>query len=384
MMARKDLVSQALPALCIFALGGATLPTYAQQVPAPPAASAAPSATASPLARDNRLQVPVTVKPGTLTLAQVLPLLTKATHVNIYTEADWLNRTVFTLACPNRNAAALMDGLAAVYLMRWVRDNKKGYQLLDSAVMSAEYLPHTAASNNLHRNGMLFISGLDKLPEALRQAVTSGNKIPVSQLPDTMMQAVKGMAAASIEMHQEILPQSIPLDPNNLNGCSLAMQIQPGPQATVYNCRIEWEGTGQVGMSGFSFDDYLERKAEQDKLLSGPDSPLVPVGRFEQTQKQAKDLPELKQAVTLKLEKATLADALQKLHDTYGIAYIADLPPTATQTADLVYNSLPLGDVLDRLAQTYKGTEWEWRPLGFLVLRGPQNPARDAQTSGAK
>jgi hypothetical protein len=47
------------------------------------------------------------------------------------------------------------------------------------------------------------------------------------------------------------------------------------------------------------------------------------------------------------------------------------------QRANVHLPLMPLGEALDQLTQIYKGTEWEWRKYGVLVVRGPSNPVRD-------
>jgi hypothetical protein len=98
--------------------------------------------------------------------------------------------------------------------------------------------------------------------------------------------------------------------------------------------------------------------------------------KFALTQEAAKRLPALERKVTIQMRDVSFPEVLRYLHNVYNIAYVCDPGGVMPQRANVNIVNMPLGKALDRLTQIYKDTEWEWRKLNFLLLRGPQNPSR--------
>lgn len=361
---------RALSVLFVLAFGGISIPANARQ------AASAPVLT-SPLARDARLRAPMTIAPQVLPVEAVLPLIKHSAHAPVNIHPAVLTRHECMVACANKSVASLMDALAALCLSRWLRDPKTGYELRDGDLLTNVHLPRTPGERHFHQSGMRFIQSMGTLPEALKTALAQRAIIPVQELPEPMVQAVKDHIKAQNEQSQEWSHRRLEkgFDPEYLDDCTVQMTIQPGALFTVYYIGLYWGRTEHTINGGFSFpfNDYPQRKAETDNRIASGDPSIIVTRRFE-AMPQAKELPELKQVVSLKLKNATLGEVLQYLHETYGVAYVADA--VLSGAANVNIGPLPLADALDRLTELYKDTEWEWRPLGFLVVRGIANPVR--------
>lgn len=175
-------------------------------------------------------------------------------------------------------------------------------------------------------------------------------------------------------------PHSLPYPSGRLALSTLMLQRQTRGDINLY--RITVQGPGQS--TSFKINDYEYRQQQQDaerrkRERAGELSPLYVPTAFEIPNAQAKKRPELKKVVQLDLDRATLVQTLIQLHEKYDIPFVTDPPPLRekAQRVDIHLGPMPLGEVLDKLTQLYKDTEWEWRKYGFLVVRGPFNHARD-------
>lgn len=375
----------ALSVSCVLLALGAAEPARSQEASPPSSVQVAPAASVtavSPLARDARLRVPVTIAPQVSPLSDVLPQIKRTTHVNVYTHPLAPTSQKCQVACTNKSAASLMDALASLCLSRWLRDDKRGYEFRDGDPITDQSLPRTQSAWDFQQSGMRFVKGMEALPDEQRSALMKRAVVAVTDLPEPMMQSIKDHIKAMDEQLREGSPHypDKGLVAENLDDCTVQVTTQQNGLSTVYYLGIYWGRTEHSTNGGFCFpfNDFPERKAEIDKRIASGDPSIIVTRRFE-AMPQAKELPELKQIVKIKANKATLGEVLQQLHESYGVDYVADAPQRLSGVASFNIGPLPLADALDRLTEQYPETEWEWRSLGFLVVRGFANPARSSR-----
>ena len=127
--------------------------------------------------------------------------------------------------------------------------------------------------------------------------------------------------------------------------------------------------------SGAWLADLEKKRAESERRAKSVF--VYSTGKFETRDEDAKKLPDFQINITLPpLKNATVAQTMREIHKLYPkIAYICKSDKPRSLRADIGFDNVPLGDVLDTLGEKFQ-IGWEWRPMGVLVLRNPDQESR--------
>ena len=340
------------------------------------------SSSSSPLDSDTRLARRVSIAASSPTHIRLYGVVSRKAGVAIDREAaaaEFDNSRV-ALAAPNAAARALMDAIASRVLARWEKVDRNRYRLLvPGAEIDWIYKAKNEFTAERYRLGTEFIQSVGSLDFGLRAEIAAGQPILIARLPAQMRELLNGMLESCAKENK-----SKGLGPtvfgSDLSNATLRMQRQstpPGFQEFWVNV-----GVPGVGSSGFRINNYASSRAGGQSQTNASSQTHDPQ-RFEVKPSDAKLLSELKVVVTLDAGKITFPDAMRLLHEKYGFAYISDSKTDMPQKAEVRIPRMSLGEALDRLTEIFKDTEWEWRKYGFIVIRGPNNPARDPKQGRA-
>lgn len=354
-------------AFLLFGIASAALPPRA--LPQGPS-----DKESSVLTKDARLKQKMSVPVGTMRTTRLFYTVRRATDVRLYTEEGELQNASLIVASNGRDAASLMDAAAALWLTRWEKDPKNQYKMLVSGNEMNIFLPKTEARRKCLEAGRRFLGGLEKLPVGLRERLRAGQRLNPTELPVQMQEEILQMQAAATEDQEQKTGRSLRSFPAGHLGQS-QMQLQVKPKARGVNSYFLTLNMPEWGSRGWSFNDYESRKPKID-ARSGVDGTVHDARKFRLSANDIEKVPALKNAVTVRVQRATFPQVLRALHDNYGIAFVSTPAQYMTQRASVNIQSLPLGEAMDKLTEIYQNTEWEYRKGGFIVVRGPSNPAR--------
>ncbi|HZO89926.1 MAG TPA: hypothetical protein VFB38_16470 [Chthonomonadaceae bacterium] len=348
-------------------------PAYPQQE-TPPAEAASKALYQSDFDSDPRLSVPMTIEMRSCPHWQLWARLARKTRLSIDREeaANELDSSTIAIAGKNVSARALMDAMAARVMARWER-TEKGYRLLVSQrELDDVYLPQSNRERERFAIGAAFIRDFNALPASEQARLLSGRSVPFTSLPAAMQQAVSRMLESlALEYREKGMSDTVP--PSRLSDAMFRLERKPAPG---FNRLFMTVRIPEIGSTGWRLNDYeAQKQARQQRVAGGPDPIYAPV-KFEVKPEDAKRLPALKRVVTLQMWQATFPEALQRLHEKYGLAFVSDPKQYMSQQANINIPPMPLGEALDWLTEIFRDTEWEWRKYGFVVVRGPLNPSR--------
>jgi hypothetical protein len=341
---------------------------------------AAPPKTQTYFERDPRLRVPLSQRAGKTIYKEIWSQITRYTKVPIEREeaAREFDDAQIAVGYHKRPARDVMDAIAAHTKTRWERTQQNGYEYLVSEREMNSHKAKNAHQIDRYAQGALFVNELNSLSPEEQKRIRSGDFLLLHSLPQGMQRAVAGVMDA---LDREYIARG---SENELRSSNFTpetrVQFEQKPQRGFNRYYITVDIPG-IGTAGCAFTDYEEREKEKNaerarNQQAGQWDALYSPLHSALTQEEAKRLPALQKKITVQMREVTLPDILRYLHNTYGIAYVCDPPFVMQQRANVNLVDMPLGKALDRLVQLYDKTEWEWRKSNFLILRGPDNPAR--------
>jgi hypothetical protein len=184
-----------------------------------------------------------------------------------------------------------------------------------------------------------------------------------------MLSAVERMTA-SINRQQALKEDENPFPLQALSRSTLSLNVQNRGSYNAHFLTLRLAGWGVMG--------WL---ISDDKAATGGNAPtndrLYTPRRLQINREAAMELAALKKFVTVRAKDATLPEVLKAL----DVPFVSDTEAGLPLRADVQIEALPLGAALEKLMKIYAGAEWEYRKLGFLVIRAPENPARKAPSA---
>jgi hypothetical protein len=357
---------------------GALLALVALAASAVPAASQTrPAGQSSLLARDERLQGRLTVPAGNYSTGALFAAIYRATRVRPYAEELELQRATLEAGCKGVSAAALMDAVSALWLARWRKEPRRRYQLLPSQQELQVYLPRNRFQRDRAPAVRRFISQLSQLPRNDRLLLLSGRSVPTGLLPQEMQRSLHTMVE-SIDREQTALQgYTNPFPLGSLSRSSLRIEARQRRELNTYFLTLFLRDWGSMG---WLISDYEDPAAARG---SAAGATLHVPEKFEVAPEEARELPALQKQVTLTAKQATLPALLRSLHQRYGVPFVCDAEQWMKERADVAIEGRPLAEALDRLTEIFPGTEWEYRKLGFLIVRSPGNPSNSRRRTPA-
>ncbi len=274
---------------------------------------------------------------------------------------------------------AVMDAVAARVMTRWEKTEDKSYRLLvPSREMDNVHMPKTETEQERFSEARKFMDGLSEVPPELRDRILNGDKMEVADLPPSLQDPLLGMYQTIVD-ELSSRGKDIPFEGSGLRNGRMRLTRDPDKrfERWVFNVAVK-----DAGSSGWRFNNYEEMKKEREnarrKLAAskGTDTLYIPV-RNEITAKDAQRLSAMKRTVRLNLDAATLSEVLMQLHRVYNISFVCDPEMVKPARRSVNLTPMPLWDAMNRLTEIFPRTEWEVRKSGIIVVRGPENPARD-------
>ncbi len=353
--------------LCAFVLQIALIRAHAQQ---PESVSQRPT-----LSNVKAFQKSVTFEPDASVYSSHFRVLTRKSGLKVASRDAELNHASVLISYRDQPIHAVMDAIAAMHLSQWEEDKNvfwllPGRQYLDSAYSSGDQNKQARL-----QAGWGFIRTIESTRN--NESFFSPAGLPFSGFSPSLQNDIRQMMAA---MQKQLAAHpNIEVFVANLPQSKITIQREVGITGVVeYSVRVK----NEIGDMGFRIHNYGDPNTSGNASNGGktttPNKQYYPTEKYEISPGESKNHPALRKTVTINLRGYTFPLVMRYLHQEYGIPFVSDLPKHMPQKANVSVGPVSLGEALDYLTSVYKDTEWEVRKSGFVIVRGPTNPARDA------
>lgn len=319
--------------------------------------------------KDSQLAARISFQKKDAPLEEVLKELRKKTKLSI---SSTLSRR-YALFASEKPLFSVMDSIAALDELRWEKI-ETGYELIQSFYTGRE--PVNALQEVYNREGMKLIHAFLSLPKATKEGLKKG--MSLDQLPEAMYPPVLTTIQAQLRADLTTLKpgESIDATPADFTRSRIRVFVEEAEGDGNFN-QYKVQFAAPALSAGYTVNDYAEKRElhEKEKFRNNenPAFPHYEAISGEVAPAKARAQKELVQPVAISLRNVTFPDVLGFLAEKYNIASVADTASLMPQVATVRLPELPLARALDRLTRLYESTEWEWRRLGFVVVRGPYN-----------
>jgi hypothetical protein len=332
--------------------------------------------------KDKRLMAKISMESGDRNMPEIVKILNKKTIAKLFT----LNDMACNIGMKDAYIYSAMDALSALQENRW-RKSKDGYEFIKTFYSGIQGFND---SRNEARNteALRFIDDFNKLPSLLQKKFSDEEGALLSEMPESMYKPILNILNTQISKASETLKPGESLD-NGIEDAKrdkirVTLKKEDGDE-NLYQYRMGYVAPGFS--SSFSVSDFERKVAEHEKVKfatnSNPNHDIYESINFEFPKSAYRTIRELQKIVSVSERKATLVDVMSKLNKEYNINYVVDCKDLFPQTANVRFQNVPLHRAMDILTRVYADTEWEWRKLGFIVVRAPYNPARVRRYSGS-
>ena len=329
--------------------------------------------------RDQRLEVRISIASKTDWSLRIWGALTGKTGVRIECDDAAAEIADGTLAVGLRSVSArsIMDAMAALFGAKWSYTQRKTYILLvGNREMLETFAPKGEREIERFTAGKPFLHSLESMSPEQKSALESGRSVPFNSLPQDMQSSVSAMLGSLAQEYRE-KGKGDTVSVDALSQAAFRLDRKPAAGFNRLFLTVKVPGVGSTGWRLNDYEDQLKaREQARTSRRAGELENEYDAKRFELSHEEAKCLPEFQRKVELDIRDSTFPRVLQKLNEDYRLPFVSDPEQLMPQRADVMITSTTLGDALDRLAAIYKDTEWEWRRMGVLVIRGPTNPNR--------
>ncbi len=290
----------------------------------------------------------------------------------------------YFMATKSISVKQLMDGMTSVYPVRWqktIENNKPLYILKDSQHnFDRAYGASTLQAENIYRQGKILIDQLKKNKSNSEKLFLRPNELATARfgiLSPEIQSSIQYMMEQNSERRR--LRGQNPIDTSDLSSSQFGIEKQASPgDFDEYALRFRVSNGG--GM--FRFTTYERGKTEQGENFYSAASNFYSSATLSydlkkmatESLKNVRNSPELKnKKISLNVENKRLWEIALILHEKYQLNIMMDGKGQHTQRATFSLQDEPLSEALDRLTEIYKSTNWECRPGGFIIFRGPGN-----------
>ena len=347
-----------------------------------------------PLADDPRLDVKVTLHKSDSTVIATLEALSEATHVKLTAAGNEVVNSPLCLFAGNMALRDVLDGIAHVQDLEWVRRPDKTLELHPRPRRSQwdGVRPNTEAQAEQYRQGRQFLSQLSNCTPAMQAALKDmhQNGVAFSSLPPEMQKTVESMLLAATPRLTALAQCTCPRRKTARSACSRAV-IRIGGTAISVDV---FDGHTGVGLPFTMFNDPNENTDEivpvSEMMRQTPwyGAAQDAASRQEIAQDPAR-LQRLQAPVTFDLHDVSLVACLEALASQTGLGFAAATSKAWTPQKGWVTvhksaaaDGKPLMAVLDQLAALY-GQTWGQTKSGMIVFHlAPEKPAPDKPASG--
>ena len=352
------------------------------------------SSANDPLVGDARLDVKVTCHKPEVTMAEALKTLGEKAHVKLTITGSEISSSSLCLFADNMALRDVLDGIAHVQDLEWVRRPDKTLELHPRPRRNQwdSVRPSTEAQAEQYRQGRQFFSQLSSCTPAMQATLTDmhQNGAAFGSLPAEMQKTVESMLIAvtpSLTAHGQTHVPS-------LEDSTIRLQ-QSSHQDWGNSYLVDvYDGNTWVGIDFPMFsdpNDNMDETAPLSEVMKT--TPWYGAAQDAASHQEiAKDdvrFKRLQVPVTFDLHDVSLAASLDALMSKTGLGFAADTNKTLTPQKGwvTVYKSAaadgkPLMAVLDQLAALY-GQTWGQTKSGMIVFHlAPDKPAPDKPASG--
>jgi hypothetical protein len=323
---------------------------------------------------DSRLKIKVNENRLRVSYLTLLKKLTKETTAPLhFTEASSEFKTQsLAIGCNKSSAFELMDAIAALYLLQWDTDGKKGYRLLPPQNEQDFVLkPQDDFERERFEASEAFLNHLKDAPKPLRAMIASGAFLPIKELPKNLRDDVEDMITALNKT--KIKRGGTVWNMNQLPNALIGLINNPKENYTNYEFTITIPG---IRATGFRYNDYMQRRAEAVRAKSGTGVVYNTLSNCIKRE-EAVQSPYLKRRVSISIQNGTLPEVLKALHEKYDIPFVSQANDGLPERTSIKLTNMPLADALDMLKKNYKDTDWEYRKTGYILFWGKTNLARN-------
>jgi hypothetical protein len=277
---------------------------------------------------------------------------------------------------------AILDALAAVELCRWVRTGERRYELREPSPGAVPAV-RQAASNEVTSRGLALRNLMRMVPPDQFKRMSNGQYLPFTRLSPRLKAAITELVNASNRADAASAAvtsgrrEPILISMRDVEVGEISFQEEARPEVTRYRLfyRFRYDADGNMKSGSIPFNDALERgkpgaATELEELY-------LPV-RFEIPLKEAKERTELQRVVSLRAPDLTYPEAAARLCAQARIPTLYFIERSAKR-GNVNQSGLPLAEALEGLGKVFPEYEWEYRRMGFLIVREPSNPARRPQ-----
>jgi hypothetical protein len=413
--------------LCLTAAFGAAVAAAAQQVVPGPIPSAVAVGSSLPIASgvdvagggttahalpgltqphavrsgdDARLRRTISIsQPDGATLPALFSQLSAASGVRIVQGEG--TRDVYTgtlsIICRNAPVEAVMDALACYYKDAWghisaKRRSQLGEYLfrLDDQGFYPEFgpflrladdmvMPMSDAERAWFAAASPLIDGMSDHTSAGSPAVAaaffSAGGVAVAELPAWAQARVRQLIAMNRASHVNGPMAGFQMTDAELQQIRIGAQRQFGAPAAFNDYSLQMQDGDRWRMSARTNEYEAWKRALPRPLAKTADGTTIETwsaGAGELTSVCARTAYALNQTVEVHLKRVSLPEALEELSRRYGLWFVCDGNEVLWCDEDVDLSRMTLADGLAALAKTNASTQWEWRPGGFLVVRGPE------------
>lgn len=353
--------------LCAFVLPLALIRAHAQQAPS---VSQRPS-----LSEIKAFQKAVTFAPEASVYASHFRALTRQSGLKVASRDAELNHASVLIGYRDQPIYAVMDAIAAMHRSQWEEEKNDFWLLPGRDHLDSAYSPGDENKQARLQAGWGFIRTIESTTN--NGPFFSPTGLPFSDFSPSLQSDLRKMAAAM--QKQAAAHPGIGELVAGLEESNITIRRKTGITGTIeYWVNVK----NSRGSMGFRIHNYGDPDASGSPSNGGkttpPDKQYYPAEKYEISPEESKNHPALRKTVTLHLRGTTFPLVMRHLHQEYGIPFVSDLPKHMPQKAHVSIGPVPLGEALDYLTSVYKETEWEARKSGFVIVRGPTNPNRDA------
>ena len=324
---------------------------------------------------DNpRLRFRVTLERKRTTVEQALAKLCEFTPLHLEAQGAELRTTSLVFHYTATPLRDILAGIAETGYWEWTRKNENTLVLKERYNSHAldVYHPHNATDKEVHDRGVALLGQLSNLSPDMQAALSNNAPpksrgglpgVPFTMLPSAMQDNLSAMFAAHTKS-AESTGLNIPLTPADLAHSMVSMNTgTPQEGFDSYDVCLSADlangNRAGVGMSVLIFQDprdgYNIVSSDQLGSVDNNSAALDALSR----QKALAGNLHLQDKVSLKMENASLFQALKALSVRANIAFSAPYPPLKGKPAEKSF-ALPemtLGEMLDKLTALYGGTD---------------------------
>ena len=270
----------------------------------------------------------------------------------------------------------LMDALGAYYECAWEKQSLGVYSLLSGeSENEAAYSGHTSSLKKMNEVGANFIEEFENGNNQIKQKLTSVNGCKFDDINPKMKDDIKKMIYFLRE-HFESEGRNNYFDKgleDNLSGRGINVKKENKDGFDIL--KISIEGTGTT----FSVNNYTSNKNKFDMRKTGWSGVKIDFEKFAIKKEKIMLDEVMNRKISVNVESKYAYTPMKEIYNLAGIPFICDASSVWTQRSSLRLSNTPVWKVLDELTNAYLLTEWEFRPSGFILLRGPFHPRRTRQ-----